>query len=113
MRHFLDEEDAIRDVLETYGAGCYKLIEQLTEAHMESIQAYQQQWEPIRTGFIERCQGAIDRLKKNDEVLRTLPSRERLASAAKKRGRLVTRLEGVMKSYEAKCNAEEPEGLQE
>ncbi|KAL2001206.1 hypothetical protein VTN02DRAFT_2110 [Thermoascus thermophilus] len=111
MRHFLDEEDAIRDVQETYSAGCRKLIEQLREAHVESIQAYQQQWEPIRTGFIERCQGAVDRLKKNDEVLRTLPSIEKLASAVKKRGRLVTRLEGVMKSYEAKCNAE-PDGLQ-
>jgi len=52
-------------------------------------------------------QGTIDRLKKNDEVLRTLPSIEKLNSAAKKRGRFVARLEEAMKSYEAKCNADE------
>lgn len=107
MRHLLNEEDAIGDVLETYRVGCHRLIEQLAEAHKESIEAYRHQWEPIRTEFVHMYQGTIDRLKKNDEVLRTLPSIEKLNSAAKKRGRFVARLEEAMKSYEAKCNADE------
>lgn len=105
VRHLVAEEDAVWDVLETYDHGCRRLIDQLTEAHNESLKTYEQQMTAIKAEYKEIREKALDRLKASDKEIKALPTLDRIASAMKQREKLLTRLQNFSTTYDAKLDA--------
>ncbi|KAJ9363590.1 hypothetical protein DTO280E4_2572 [Paecilomyces variotii] len=108
--HLVEEEDAVWDVLETYDHGCRRLIDQLTEAHNESLEAYERAMTAMMTEYKEVREKTLERLKARDKVLKALPTTDKLASGMKKWEKLLTRLQDLSTAYDAKLDAlEAPE----
>ncbi|KAL1852260.1 hypothetical protein Plec18167_006075 [Paecilomyces lecythidis] len=104
VRHLVEEEDAVWDVLATYDHGCRRLIDQLTEAHNESLEVYTRQVTAIRTEYKEIREKTLERLKASDKVLKVLPTMNKLAAGMKKREKLLARLQNLSNAYDAKLN---------
>ncbi|GAD93935.1 conserved hypothetical protein [Paecilomyces variotii No. 5] len=105
VRHLVDEEDAVWDVVAMYDNGCRRLIDQLTEAHKESLEVYGRQMTAIRTEYKEIREKTLERLKASDKVLKALPTVDKLASGMRKREKLLARLQDLSTAYDAKLSA--------
>ncbi|KAJ9296004.1 hypothetical protein DTO271G3_5579 [Paecilomyces variotii] len=105
VRHLVEEEDAVWDVVETYDYGCRRLIDQLTEAHNESLEAYERAMTAVTAEYKEVREKTLERLKAGDKVLKALPTTDKLASGMKKREKLLTRLQDLSTAYDDKLGA--------
>jgi hypothetical protein len=104
VRHLLDEEEAIANIITTYKHGCDRLIDQLQETYDEKLREYENQLQPIKQGLIEHFEAVLGRVKDGDDKMKRLPSTKELNRAVRKRRRLLDRLDDVLKEYEVRDN---------
>ncbi|KAK2754222.1 hypothetical protein FQN54_007101 [Arachnomyces sp. PD_36] len=99
VRHLVDEETAIADLVTIYHNGCERLVEQLQQAHDASFEERERKMRPVKETLRNTYTTAHGRLRTGREKVRKLPSSKELLSAVSKRKHLVSRLGDMVEGY--------------
>lgn len=101
MRRLLTEEEGIAGIIDTYKAGCTKLMEQLIEIHVNYLDTYSSRAAPMFDELAASCEGMARRLAvEKEECTTKQPTAKALKSAVNKRKRVQRLIEDTMAGYE-------------
>ncbi|KAI1959119.1 hypothetical protein LOZ58_004827 [Ophidiomyces ophidiicola] len=101
MRHLLDEESAIANVVDQYAKGGKRIIDQLEETHQNIWAESASQLQLAQQGSSDVCRIVLRLLGDEERAVRDLPSIANLAAAYEKKGKqLLHRVDEAAKECE-------------